>query len=111
LLQCNEAPYLVLCIAPEVIMPYALFSHADQVSKAFASKAEVWDHAARRGLVVELGSSEEDPPRRVLDMGYIIRECAQDTVAAPAATSRGQRGIAQLVAGTSVNPPLAAAAS
>jgi hypothetical protein len=92
-------------------MPYALFSHADKVSNAFASKAEVWEHAAASGLVIELGSSEEDPPRRVLDIGYIIRECAPDLAAAPEPSSVSDHDLAQLIAGCNVNPPSAAAAS
>jgi hypothetical protein len=91
-------------------MPDALFSHADQVSNAFASKAEVWDHAAASGLVIELGSSEEDPPRRVLDMGYIIRECAADKTAPSPAPSMSEHDVAKLIAGCSVSPPSAAAA-
>jgi hypothetical protein len=59
-------------------MPYALFSNAAKVSKPFRTKSEVWQYAERSGLVVEVASFEEDPPRRILDMGYVIRECGPD---------------------------------
>jgi len=92
-------------------MPYALFSHAEQVSKAFASKSEVWQHAAESGLVVEVGSREEDPPRRILDMGYAIRECPPDDAAASSAPGMSEHEIAQLIAACTSSRPSAAAAS
>ena len=92
-------------------MPYALFSHAEQVSKAFASKAEVWQHAAESGLVVEVGSREEDPPRRILDMGYAIGECPPDNAAASKAPGMSEHEIAQLIASCTSSRPSAAAAS
>ena len=92
-------------------MPYALFSHAEQVSKAFPTKSDVWRHAAERGLVIELGSREEDPPRRILDIGYAISKCEPDTAGGSDASGISERGIAQLVAASSSNPPSAAAAS
>jgi hypothetical protein len=96
----------------EGIMPYALFSHADQISRAFSSKSEVWAHAVASGLVIELGSSEEDPPRRMLDTGYMILECAPDPDAASAqASSASEHELAQLIAACRVSPPSAAAAS
>jgi hypothetical protein len=93
-------------------MPYALFSNAVKVSKSFHTKSEVWQHAERSGLVIELGSFEEDPPRRILDMGYVIRECGPDSreaSGAPGETS--QREVAKLTAGARINPRSAAAAS
>ncbi|CAN5225092.1 hypothetical protein BH11PSE4_BH11PSE4_19790 [soil metagenome] len=88
-------------------MPYALYSHAEQVSAAFASKAEVWAHAAASGLVIELGSSEEDPPRRVLHVEYFIQECALDS-------GRRHEGAIKTstmpIAGSTVSPQSAAAA-
>jgi hypothetical protein len=56
-------------------MPYALFSDAAKASPSFPTKSEVWRHAEQTGLVIEVRSREEDPPRRILDMGYEIREC------------------------------------
>eukprot|EP01035_Chromulina_nebulosa_P042861 gene42861-58040_t len=53
-------------------MPYALFARTVQVSQAFPTKSEVWKHAAEKALVIEVTSSEEDPPRRLLKSGYTI---------------------------------------
>ncbi len=93
-------------------MPYALFSDAEQVSQPFASKAEVWHHAATSGLVVELGSHEEDPPRRILDMGYAIRECAPKRPETGAKTpGMSELAIAELIATCRSNQPSEAAAS
>ncbi len=92
-------------------MPYALFSQAEQVSKAFASKSEVWKHAAESGLVVEVGSGEEDPPRRTLDMDYAIRECATDEAKPSDAAGLSEHDIAELIAACGSSRPSAAAAS
>jgi hypothetical protein len=92
-------------------MPYALFSNAVKVSKAFPTKSEVWQHAADSGLVIEVGSREEDPPRRILDMGYAIHECAPDQTDTSKAPGMSEHEIAQLIAACCVNPPSAAAAS
>jgi len=35
-------------------MPYALFSQDAKISKAYPTEAEVWKHAARNGLVVDV---------------------------------------------------------
>jgi len=64
-------------------MPYALFCQDSKISRAFPTKADVWKHAADNGLVVDLSSDEENPsPKRILDNGYVIRECADDPVEA-----------------------------
>jgi hypothetical protein len=89
----------------EVAMPYALFSNDLKISETFASKAEVWQHAAGSGLVMEVSSGEEDPPRRILHSGYAIRAIAPD------AASATDRQMAQLVAARAVNPTSATAAS
>jgi hypothetical protein len=74
-----QHPIRVIGVGSEnFTMPYALFSNATKVSQSFQTKSEVWQHADESGLIVEVGSLEEDPPRRVLDMGYVIRECAAD---------------------------------
>ncbi|MBC7579620.1 MAG: hypothetical protein H7312_20015 [Tardiphaga sp.] len=91
-------------------MPYALFSNAVQVSNAFATKSEVWQHAAARGLVIEVGSGEEDPPRRILDMGYSIHACA-DLAPITDSAEHGESDIARLIAAGAFNLPSAAAAS
>lgn len=92
-------------------MPYALFSNSEKVSKAFPSKSEVWQHAAESGLVVEVGSREEDPPRQILDMGYAIHECSPDPVVASVAPGMSESEIAQLIATCNVSPQSAVAAS
>ena len=93
-------------------MPYALFSNATKVSKSFQTKSEVWQHADASGLIVEVGSHEEDPPRRILDMDYVIRECATDPREVSAASGEiTEHEMTRAIAGASVNPPTAAAAS
>ncbi len=86
-------------------MSYALFSDNVKISPVFPTKSEVWQHAAQRGLVMELSSGEEDPPRRILNMGYAINSSAPDK---PDASGRD---IMPLVATRSINPPSATAAS
>jgi hypothetical protein len=88
-------------------MPYALFSDTVKVSQAFRTKAEVWKHAADSGLVIEVSSSEEDPPRRILAMGYTIDASAPDMTDAAA---RSERGLS-INAGCLLSLPSAAAAS
>jgi hypothetical protein len=81
-------------------MSYALFSNATKVSQSFQTKSEVWQYADENGLIVEVGSLEEDPPRRILDMGYVIRECAADprkVAAAPRKVTEDE--MARVVAG------------
>ena len=90
-------------------MPYALFSHAEQVSRAYASKAEVWQHAAESGLVVEVTSGEEDSLRRILDMDYAIRECAASPSEASDAPGMSEHDMAQLIAVCTSRPSAAAA--
>lgn len=95
-------------------MPYALFSNSVKVSKAFPNKADVWRHAADSGLVMEVGLGEEDPPRRIMDMGYAIRECAPDQpeLGKPSdVVGMSEHEIAQLIANCSLSPRSANAAS
>jgi hypothetical protein len=92
-------------------MPYALFSNSTKVSKAFPSKSDVWRHAEESGLVAEVGLGEEDPPRRVLDMGYEIKECAPDPTERSAEHGMSEHDIAQMIAACRVNQRSAAAAS
>jgi hypothetical protein len=92
-------------------MPYALFSNATKVSKAFASKADVWRHADESGLVTEVGLGEEDPPRRILDMDYAIKECAPDPAEHGSKQGMSEHDISQMIANCRVSPPSAAAAS
>jgi hypothetical protein len=86
-------------------MPFALFSNDAKISQAFPTKSDVWQHAARSGLVTELSSGEEDPPRRILNLGYAIHACAPDQpeVSVPR--------VSPLVKANTVNPPTVAAAS
>jgi hypothetical protein len=97
----------------EAAMPYALFSNAVQISKPFATKADVWSYAQANGLVVEVRSYEEDPPRRILDMGCTIREVVQgatDLVGDGLDAARAGN-LAQLMAKRAINPRSATAVS
>jgi hypothetical protein len=58
-------------------MPYALFSNDAQLSKAYPTEADVWKHARKSGLVVDVASDEDRPtPRPVLDNDYEIKPCS-----------------------------------
>ena len=92
-------------------MPYALFSNSVKVSKAFPSKSDVWRHAVESGLVMEVGLGEEDPPRRLLDIGYAIHACAADPVEKSAVTGMSEHDISQMIAACQLNQRSAAAAS
>lgn len=92
-------------------MPYALFSSSAKVSKAFPNKSDVWQHAAESGLVQEVGLGEEDPPRRILDMGYDIHECAPDPVETSHADGMSEHDISQMIAACTASRPSATAAS
>ncbi|MET0721596.1 MAG: hypothetical protein ABWY64_12260 [Tardiphaga sp.] len=92
-------------------MSYALFANDVKVSRAFPTKSDVWQHAADSGLVMEVGSREEDPPRRVLDMGYAIHECQPDLSEASKAPGMSEYEISQLIATCTANPRSAAVAS
>jgi hypothetical protein len=93
-------------------MPYALFSNAVQVSKSFATKADVWTYAQDNGLVIEVRSYEEDPPRRILDIGCTIHEVAPGTPDfVGGGGAAGDRDLARLLAKRPVNPPSATVAS
>jgi hypothetical protein len=57
-------------------MPYALFSNDDKLSKTYPTEADVWKHARKSGLVVDVVTEEEKAaPRPVLDNDYEIRPC------------------------------------
>lgn len=92
-------------------MPYALFSNSIKVSKAFPSKSDVWQHAAESGLVMEVGLGEEDPPRRLLDMGYAIHACAADPIEKSDATGLSENDMWQMITACQLNQRSAAAAS
>jgi hypothetical protein len=92
-------------------MSYALFSNSEKVSKAYPTKSEVWQHAAESGLILEVGSGEEDPPRRLLDMGYAIHECTPDTGDVSHTSGMSEHEISQMISACQVSPPSAAAAS
>ncbi len=58
-------------------MPYALFCHEAQISKAYPSETDVWKIAQNSGLVVDIVTDEDRAgPRRVLDNEYEIKPCA-----------------------------------
>ena len=57
-------------------MPYALFSNDAKLSKAYPTEADVWKHARKSGLVVDVTSETDRPTLRpVLDNDYEIRAC------------------------------------
>jgi hypothetical protein len=63
----------------EIFMPYALFTHGEQISKAYRTRQEVWKKAEEAGLVVDLPSEEEKKkPKQVLDEDYRIETCQPD---------------------------------
>ncbi len=60
-------------------MPYAIFSNDDKLSKTYPTEADVWKHARKSGLVVDVVTEEEKAaPRPVLDNDYEIRPCRPD---------------------------------
>jgi hypothetical protein len=60
-------------------MPFALFCNDAKLSKAYPTEADVWRHASKSGLVVDVVSDEDIPrPRPVLDNDYEIRPCEPD---------------------------------
>ena len=66
-------------------MPYALFSNDAKLSKTYPSEADVWKHARKSGLVVDVVSEEEKAaPRPVLDNDYEIRPCRPEPHEDPA---------------------------
>jgi hypothetical protein len=66
-------------------MPYALFCNDAKLSKTYPSEADVWKHARKSGLVVDMVSEEEKAaPRPVLDNDYEIRSCRPEPDEDPA---------------------------
>ncbi len=66
-------------------MPYALFSSDAKLSNAYPTEADVWKHARKSGLVVDVASDEDRPtPRPVLDNDYEIKPCRPDAQEDPA---------------------------
>ena len=66
-------------------MPYALFSTDAKLSKAYPTEADVWKHARKSGLVVDVTSEQEKSnPHPVLDNDYEIRFCEPDPHEDPA---------------------------
>ena len=66
-------------------MPYALFSKEAKLSKTYPTEADVWKHARKSGLVVDVLSDEDAPtPRPVLANAYEIRPCRPDPHEDPA---------------------------
>jgi hypothetical protein len=66
-------------------MPYALFCNDAKLSKTYPSEADVWKHARKSGLVVDMVSEEEKAaPRPVLDNDYEIRPCRPEPDEDPA---------------------------
>jgi hypothetical protein len=66
-------------------MPYALFCNDAKLSKTYPSEADVWKHARKSGLVVDVVTEEETAaPRPVLDNDYEIRSCRPEPDEDPA---------------------------
>src|SRR3954452_1201255 len=66
-------------------MPYALFSNDAKLSKTYPTEADVWKHARKSGLVVDVITDEDVPaPRPVLDNDYEIKPCPPDPQEDPA---------------------------
>jgi hypothetical protein len=66
-------------------MPYALFSNDVKLSKTYPTEADVWKHARRSGLVVDVTSDDDRPaPWPLLDNDYEIRPCRPDPHEDPA---------------------------
>ena len=60
-------------------MPYALFSNDAKLSKAYPTEADVWKHARKSGLVVDVATEEKKAaPRPLLDNDYEIKPCPAD---------------------------------
>jgi hypothetical protein len=75
----------VKVLSAERRMPYALFSNDAKLSKTYPTEADVWKHARKSGLVVDVISDDEVPtPRPVLDNDYEIRPCRPDPQEDPA---------------------------
>ena len=66
-------------------MPYALFSNDAKLSKAYPTEADVWKHARKSGLVIDVALEDDKPiPQPVLDNDYEIRPCKPDPQEDPA---------------------------
>jgi hypothetical protein len=66
-------------------MPYALFCNDAKLSKAYPTEADVWKHARKSGLVVDVVSEREKAaPRPVLDNDYEIKPCRPNSQEDPA---------------------------
>jgi hypothetical protein len=60
-------------------MPYALFSNDAKLSKTYPTEADVWKHARKSGLVVDVATEKEKAaPRPLLDNDYEIKPCPAD---------------------------------
>ena len=58
---------------------HALFSNDAKLSKAYPTEADVWKHARKSGLVVDVATEEEKAaPLPVLDNDYEIKPCPLD---------------------------------
>lgn len=57
-------------------MPYAIFCHDEQISKAFPT--DVWAHARENGLVVEVHEPGVGKIAEFLDNEYEVRPCERD---------------------------------
>ncbi len=61
-------------------MPYALFTHDEQISKAYRTWQEVWQKADEAGLVIEVSpKGDDEKTERMLDADYSIKPCPPDS--------------------------------
>jgi len=61
-------------------MPYALFCHEMQLSKAYPTEADIWERARRSGLLVDVASADNGAtPRALFENDYEIRPCPPDS--------------------------------
>lgn len=59
-------------------MPYAIFCGDEQISKAFPTEADVWQHARENGLVVEVHDHDDKEVEEFLDNDYRVLPCDKD---------------------------------
>ena len=75
-------------------MPYALFSNDAKLSKTYPTEADVWKHARKSGLVVDV-ITDEDVPATATRQASLATATHQDVVCAAA---RGRERVGHLAA-------------
>jgi hypothetical protein len=60
-------------------MPYALFCQEAKLSKTYPTEADVWERARQSGLLVDVGSGDDETTSRsIFENDYEIRPCPPD---------------------------------